>query len=360
VEVKIIGQMDNTIDHTFESANRVYDKNGLSPTINTCGGGGLQSKIIIEPKCLNSKGGRGGEIGLQPSVQDRVYSTDAVSTAVTTSYMPSILEEKPVIIEDTQGFEGEPKIYNDCSPTLRSERSGLKTIVAMRGRNPENPSDRTAGSPTEQRLEPNSQGICTTLTSVQKDNLVLENVYDFYNDKMKEDGVCGTITGACSHNGSGTFGIAETVKVKQATKDGYIECKVGGVADLSFPDSATRRGRVQDMGDTCPTLMAGESDICRIESRYRIRKLTPLECWRLMGFKDEDFLSAKLGSRDIAKEILLTYLHLGKRMFTEVERIEKMSNTQLYKQAGNSIAEPVLVAIFGQMIPGKENVYREL
>ena len=132
------------------------------------------------------------------------------------------------------------------------------------------------------------------------------------------------------------------------------------MADLSFPDSATRRGRVQDMGDTCPTLMAGESDICRIESRYRIRKLTPLECWRLMGFKDEDFLSAKLGSRDIAKEILLTYPHLGKRMFTEVERIEKMSNTQLYKQAGNSIAEPVLMAIFGQMIPGKENVYREL
>lgn len=39
VKVKVIGQMDNTIDHTFESANRVYDKEGLSPTINTCGGG---------------------------------------------------------------------------------------------------------------------------------------------------------------------------------------------------------------------------------------------------------------------------------------------------------------------------------
>lgn len=47
-------------------------------------------------------------------------------------------------------------------------------IVAMRGRNPDNPSDRTPGIPTEQRLEPNSQGICNTLTTVQKDNLVLE------------------------------------------------------------------------------------------------------------------------------------------------------------------------------------------
>ena len=67
----------------------------------------------------------------------------------------------------------------------------------MRGRNPDNPSDRTAGSPTEQRLEPNSQGICNTLTSVQKDNLVME-----------------------------------TVRIKQATSQGYIECEVGGVADL--------------------------------------------------------------------------------------------------------------------------------
>lgn len=38
-EVKVIGQMDNTIDHTFESANRVYDEKGLSPTIPTCAGG---------------------------------------------------------------------------------------------------------------------------------------------------------------------------------------------------------------------------------------------------------------------------------------------------------------------------------
>ena len=235
--------------------DRVYDKNGLSPTINTCGGGGLQPKIL----------------------------------------------------ED-------------------------KTIVAMRGRNPDNPSDRTAGSPTEQRLEPNSQGICNTLTSVQKDNLVME-----------------------------------TVRIKQATSQGYIECEVGGVADFSYPDSETRRGRVQDNGNTCPTLTAESQDICRIEKvgqissdnsqygtvigenglcstlqagthgyannciqiQYRIRKLTPRECWRLMDFSDEDFEKAE----------------------------EVNSNTQLYKQAGNSIVKNVLIAIFGQMIPGKGTCY---
>ena len=113
----------------------------------------------------------------------------------------------------------------------------------------------------------------------------------------------------------------ETVKIKQATKDGYIECKIGDVADLSYPTSTTRRGKVQEGGDVCPTLTATETGVCRIENQYRIRKLTPNECWRLMGFTDEDFHKAESVN----------------------------SNTQLYKQAGNSIVVPVLEAIFRQM-----------
>ena len=160
MEVKVIGQMDNTIDHTFESANRVYDKNGLSPTINTCGGGGLQPKIIQKDN----------------------------------------LVMETVIIDDTYANR-KPRLYEDYSPALRSEREGLKTV---------------------------------------------------------------------------------------------------------------------------------EQNICRIEPQYRIRKLTPLECWQLMDFSDEDFNKAA----------------------------EVNSNTQLYKQAGNSIVRNVLVAILGQMIPGKEEVYK--
>lgn len=48
IKVTIIGRMDHTIDHTFESANRVYDVEGISPAIVTMGGGGLQPKIIAE------------------------------------------------------------------------------------------------------------------------------------------------------------------------------------------------------------------------------------------------------------------------------------------------------------------------
>lgn len=57
----------------------------------------------------------------------------------------------------------------------------------------------------------------------------------------------------------------ETVRIKQATKRGFIECLVGGVADLSYPSSKTRRGRVQDGGLICPTITATETGICRIE-----------------------------------------------------------------------------------------------
>jgi hypothetical protein len=45
-KIAIIGLMDNTIDHTFESANRVYSSKHVCPTIPTCGGGSIQPKVI--------------------------------------------------------------------------------------------------------------------------------------------------------------------------------------------------------------------------------------------------------------------------------------------------------------------------
>ena len=47
-EVVVLAQMDNTIDHTFESANRVYSKYGCCPTIMAGPGGNIQPKILVE------------------------------------------------------------------------------------------------------------------------------------------------------------------------------------------------------------------------------------------------------------------------------------------------------------------------
>lgn len=136
-EVKQIGNMDADREN-FENpqCGRVYDSSGLSPTINTCQGGQREPKIIVKTKPLGNLNGHKLDSGYAGSV----YETDGISPTINTM----------------GGGNREPM------------------IVAMRGRNPDNPSDRTAGSPTEQRLVPNSQGICNTLASVQKDNMVLE------------------------------------------------------------------------------------------------------------------------------------------------------------------------------------------
>lgn len=131
--------------------------------------------------------------------------------------------------------------------------------------------------------------------------------------------------------------MLEAVMIKQATKAGFIKWQVGGVADLSFPTSKTRRGRVQAGGTVSPTIMSSNQELYKLECKemesYRIRRLTPLECWRLMGFSDEDFRAA--------------------------EADEINSDTQLYAQAGNSIVVNVLEAIFGEMLPKDQAIKEE-
>lgn len=175
-------------------------------------------------------------------------------------------------------FESTNRIYDvgGCSPTLSTMQGGNREpkilenkIVAMRGRNPDNPSDRTAVSPTEQRLEVNMQGTSNCLTSVQKDNLLLENNIQKVGQISSNGSQCGTVI---SDNGISANLVAGT--------HGYANS--------------------------------------HIATQYRIRKLTPRECGRLMGVSDED--------------------------------IDKMaainSNTQLYKQFGNSIVVDVMCAMF--------------
>lgn len=103
----------------------------------------------------------------------------------------------------------------------------------------------------------------------------------------------------------------KTIKVRQATKQGWIEMDLGGVADFSFPTSKTRRGRVEARGTLAPTLTTtgGLYKVDKEEfiKKLRIRKLLPEECFILMGMTEEDCGKC----RDVG-----------------------VSNSQLYKQAG--------------------------
>ena len=108
-----------------------------------------------------------------------------------------------------------------------------------------------------------------------------------------------------------------------------------GIADLEYPNSTTRRGRVQEKGQICPTLTTENIpnvleewmwEVDGVTYLIRIRKLTPRECGRLMGVSDEDI--SKI--------------------------LEVNSNTQAYKQFGNSIVVDVMEHLFRQMMPDDE------
>ena len=133
------------------------------------------------------------------------------------------------------------------------------------------------------------------------------------------DGMCPTITTRAS--GGHEVKIMDNrpiVRIAEAT--------IGDNINIAYPNSNTRRGRVcEGKANTLSTspqqaVITEDSNMENI----RIRKLTPRECWRLMGFDDEDFDKARAVNSD----------------------------TQLYKQAGNSIVVNVLEAIMGNMFRG--------
>lgn len=110
------------------------------------------------------------------------------------------------------------------------------------------------------------------------------------------------------------------IAVKEATKTGYTIAKTGDSVNVSFPNSKTRRGRVGKQ--VAQTLQAGEVNQGVVTNDIRIRKLVPIETWRLQGFSDEQFYKAKNAG---------------------------VSKSQLYKQAGNAVTVNVVDAIVGEL-----------
>lgn len=194
------------------------------------------------------------------------------------------------------------------------------------------------------------------------ENGYMPEIFNPYNKTEVKD-VAKTITGEC---GSTTSSAAHLIRIPEATKKGYAEASDGDGVYINRPHQ--KRGVVQknkiqtikttpDVGVVVekkikyeePLEREGWHNMNKIvlnpdgisttinaqannslqkikEPSLRIRKLTPLECWRLMGFDDEDFYKAQGAG---------------------------ISNTQLYKQAGNSIVVNVLEKIFINLFKGE-------
>lgn len=181
------------------------------------------------------------------------------------------------ILDDTYGYDSKVRVYEEAAPTLRSGRQGLKVQLptddvkgcAMRGRY-------TADKKTEQMLEVRKDNVSNALTTVQKDTLIIQG-------RLEKQGWMDEMKRIYDPEG-----ISPTLTTMQ-----------GGYRQPKILQTEEKRGLMESVGV--------------------IRKLTPLECWRLMGFTDEDFQKA---------------------------RDDGLSDTQLYRQAGNSIAVPVLEKVF--------------
>ena len=180
--------------------------------------------------------------------------------------------------------------------------------------NTKNPNDTSKGTKS---VVYGSGGVVGTLTATDykepkqvaiKQFGILQPNFNQCGVVYETDGIAPTIR---AYQGGG---LEPKIRVKEATSQGYAEAQIGDSVNLSHPNSKTRRGRVGKQ--IANTLLTGESQGV-IEPDFRIRKLTPRECWRLQGFPDWAF--------DKAQEV--------------------NSNSQLYKQAGNSVTVNVIAAI---------------
>ena len=153
-----------------------------------------------------------------------------------------------------------------------------------------------------------TDGLAPTLSTMQgggQEPKIIQRGHG-YNQGGEHD-IAPTLTSNSYHDNN-------VLKITEATSQGYTEATIGDSVNLSHPNSKTRRGRVGKQ--IANTLLTGESQGV-VEPDFRIRKLTPRECWRLQGFPDWAF--------DKAQEV--------------------NSNSQLYKQAGNSVTVNVIAEI---------------
>lgn len=233
------------------------------------------------------------------SQRDRVYSDDGLAPTISTKPGGNT-EPKVSILFDTSyiGQDGKARIYENICPTLTSrDYKEPRSIGVVCNVNP-------SGKGMNGNVY-DSNGVSPSLTTNKGEGnkiaipvLTPDRVEKRQNGRrFKEDGEpMFTLTGQDRH------GIA--IEVKEATKQGYAECRVGiDSVNFSMPSSKTRRGRVgQEIANTLDTscnqgIFVQVSEELTVYAvwyeKYQcyiaIRKLTPKECFRLQGWSDDYF-----------------------------------------------------------------------
>lgn len=346
----------------------IFDINGVSPALTTPSGGGVIPKIIEmkeEPKIVSYSRDKKGKIENYHTKE--VANTIHCSTGTRGNTAQYVLEPKPIVDMNNHGETvsiAEPFVVasrgrepNVLTPKRTEEAKLLRKDYENHRINIQRK--------YMQQMEPRTDGVSNTITSVQKDNMLLE-----------------------------------PLRIKANTREGFAEVEEYGAVNISQPSSCTRRGRVQgNKGDIIGTLLTGEenavlepkaeevrrvaeevrrqpcgvsvdkdnnlrpyrqdkakSGVAELQTEfaesvgstltsarpnnvygdtfpYRIRRLVPRECFRLMDVSDEDYNKIKNHIKGYRKN--------GKPMY--------ISESQQYKLAGNSIVVACMEHIFEQL-----------
>ena len=286
------------------------------------------------------------------SQRDRVYSVDGLAPTISTKQVGN--EEPKVsikIIGEINSSQDGKILSTDGIANCHSAGHGNNPKIAIPVLTPDRAEKRQNGRRFKEDGEP-----MFTLTSQDRHGVVIDplgvlrNVrteygkeirkdyesgkldisrHEFLANEIREDGIANTLSTVQKDN-------QLAVKVAEATKQGYSECRVGiDTVNLSVPGSKTRRGRVgKEIANTLDTscnqgIFVKVSDELIVYAvwyeKYQcyiaIRKLTPRECFRLQGWSDDYFEKAQFVNSD----------------------------SQLYKQAGNGVTVTVIEAMARKM-----------
>lgn len=312
-----------------EQVRRVYGIDGIAPTLNTMQGGSRQPKIAVSEPTIQ-------RIDIPQTVKVRKYEVDC-------KLLCECLRDHKFNL----GFSNKDIAEALDVPITKVEhwfrRDDCFAIP-----------DVDIWMKLKELLEIETDKFDESIMTFEEK----EGVYEKSERHYYAEGIMPTLTSASAGN--------EKILVREATKKGYTEAYEGDSINLEHPNSKTRRGmvghgvaqtlttspqqgvvtakiikagqiesgfdqsgRVYNPKGIAPTIMSnshgnttGGYTAPKIIEDLRIRKLTPKECFRLQGFDDESFHKAEAVN----------------------------SNTQLYKQAGNSICVPVVEHITKSLV----------
>ena len=279
-----VGNIAEEKNFSNPQTGRVYSPDGCSPTLNTCGGGQREPKVLMHTAKQIVRV-RKHEVDIEGLKKCLRYYKQLAN--ISNKQLAERLETKQTLVE--HWFRND----NCFSIPEADIWYRLKDLLQIK-----------------------TDKFDVSITEFEEREGVFEQGERYYD----ANGLSPTITTGNEHRVLTHSPYVDKKYAEFITENGYLP-------ELFNPYNKT------ELKDYAPTLTAqGDSvtksgTVLKAESFYRIRKLTPLETWRLMDFSDEDFYKAK--------ERLNKQFYKGK----------DKSNSQLYKQAGNSIVVAVLKAI---------------